>query len=268
LIVYEESEAIIAIVYSIFSELHERIKKTTDKKEILHSIRLLNEILQFRNMIGEHITHGGSKTGFDHSAEKLIFNSSQIMMSSKVLTVDEIKKKLLQDNLGFNTLLPSFQPSIPPIQKWKKHHPREEATQYFYSYAHADFISEKIIDLLKGMIPYQVKFWVDKEDLSRHDKIPEKLSQAIDSSNAIIIMLSKNYLTSKWCNHEWVSAIQQNLSKDTQMRLYVCVIDNCNIPSFLAPFYRTNLKDFPTPEGFLELMKLCTDILEYERVHK
>ena len=268
---YKESASIIDVFITILETLKKRIDQSSDKEDLLNSIRILREILQQSYFITEHIPHGGSATGFRGFTPMMIHNAGLILLNSADYSVEEIKEKL-NEGKGkapdiFDILWRSLKPNFPPVRMTKKHHPRENSPQYFYSYAHADYNSEAIIDLLKGFIPYQVKFWVDKDDLSRHNELPLALSQAVDKSKAAILMISENYLKSKWCNKEWVAALQQNISRDPPLRLYLCVLDECEIPSFLAPFFRTNFTIFPSQESFLELIRLSQDILEYERMN-
>jgi len=266
---YEESASIITMLIEVLTTLKKRIDESKTHEDILNNVRILHQILEFRIYFMEHISHGGSKTGFNFMSERLYYTTAEILYKERDLSLIEIRNRIYEGVHSFDSIIKILEPfpSFPfHIPKWKYHHPRENATQYFYSYAHADHISEKIIDVFKGLIPYQLKFWVDKDDLRRFHKLPGEISKAIDESEAAILMLSRNYLESKWCDQEWQAAIQKNLHDDPPLRLYVVLIGKCEIPAFLKPFYRTNLIGIPSPEAFLELMKLIRDILEYERL--
>jgi len=262
---YEESDSIITILTHVFKTLKKRINEANTSEDAFYSVRILHNILEFRSSFLNHISHGGSRTGFNFGSERLYYITADILFKEK--DIEEIKKIVNEGPESLKNLIMDLEPfptSVFEARKWKYHHPREESPQYFYSYTHADHISEKIIDVFKGMIPYQIKFWVDKDDLRRFHKLPEEISRAIDESQAAILMLSKNYMVSKWCNLEWQAAIERNLHGDPPLRLYVVLVDKCEIPSLLSPYFRTNLIGMPDPEAFLELLKLIQDILSYE----
>jgi hypothetical protein len=263
---YEESGSIIELTTQCFKIIKENISRTETIQDMLYSVRILHDILQFRRRFLDHVSHGGSRTGFNFESEQSFYRSGEILLQGSKGSLEDSRKSILE---SLNRLISCLQPFsslhlLGKMPKWKYHHPRKNAAQYFYSYAHKDYISEKALDFFKGTIPYQIKFWVDRDDLRRFHKLPEELSKAINKSQAAILMLSQNYLKSKWCSHEWQSAIERNIHEEPPMRLYVVMIDNCEMPALLKPYYRTNLIGLPSPEPFLELMKLIDDILDYE----
>lgn len=261
---YEESSSIIEVITVVLQRIEEKISKANTIEEALYSIHFLHDILQFRRMFLDHISHGGSRTGFNYLSEKSFYDTGKILLPRSEANLDDIKKTVLEGLQGLIRCLEPFSMvHLSKTPKWKYHHPRQNAPQYFYSFAHKDYVSEKCIDIMKGSIPYQVRFWVDKADLRRFHKIPEQLSKAIDNSQAAILMFSPNYLESKWCNHEWQAAIERNITEES-LRLYIIMIHKCKLPALLKPYYRTNLIGFPSPEAFLELMKLTNDIIDYE----
>ncbi len=271
---YEEGETIIPLLFKIIQELKNRIDETNDKEEILHNLSIFYSLLDVRYIFSYMLTRGSIPFGTNYEAEQIALKLYQILMNHASLSVIEIKETLNERPFSLDTLFWTWDPKFRrgagifnSMPRWRVHHPREEAPQYFYSYSHSDFFGEKIVEFFKAAFPYQIKIWVDKDDLRRHQKLPGELSTAIDNSVATILMLSKNYLKSKWCDLEWQAAIVRNLGEDPPMRLYVAVLDDCELPAFLSPFFRTNLKGFPTPESFLELLKLIKDIQQYERMH-
>lgn len=263
---YEESSSIMEVIPVILQRTEEKISGANTIQDALYSIRILHDILQFRTRFLDHIPHGGSRTGFNFDSENLFYDTGKILVQGSKANLDDIKKTVLgRLQMLVRCLEPFSLTHLFRMPKWKYHHPRPNAPQYFYSYAHNDYVPEKCVDIMKGSIPYQVRFWVDKADLRRFQKIPEELSNAIDNSQAAILMFSPNYLESKWCNLEWQAALERNITEQS-LRLYVIMIHKCKLPALLKPYYCTNLIEFPSPEAFLELMKLIDDIIEYERL--
>jgi hypothetical protein len=139
-----------------------------------------------------------------------------------------------------------------------------EATNYFVSYAHSDHISEPIVNTMRFVVGHTINFWVDSYDLKRHMQIPKALSDAITNSEAALLLLSKNYLRSKWCNVEWQALFMKRLSTPNY-RLYIIRLDNAKYPALLDTFNYTDCRSYPKPYALIELGKLMNEIEEYER---
>ena len=82
---YEESASIIDVFITILETLKKRIDQSSDKEDLLNSIRILREILQQSYFIIEHIPHGGSATGFRFYAQDIIHNAGLILLNSEEL---------------------------------------------------------------------------------------------------------------------------------------------------------------------------------------
>ena len=67
----------------------------------------------------------------------------------------------------------------------------------FISYSHADkaFVDELALNLIK----HDAHVWVDTWELNVGDSILNRVQEAIQSSSALLIVLSKASVASEWC---------------------------------------------------------------------
>ncbi|KAH0714071.1 hypothetical protein KY284_006976 [Solanum tuberosum] len=64
--------------------------------------------------------------------------------------------------------------------------------------------------LCKGFKNRGITTFLDDESLEAGDSISEELVQAIEESQVVVIVFSKNYATSKWCLNELVKIMKAN----------------------------------------------------------
>lgn len=98
------------------------------------------------------------------------------------------------------------------------------------SYAHedSDFVDELAANLFKNRVPV----WVDRWELKVGDSILEKIQDAIQKADAIIVVLSKASVSSGWCKKELTSGLIKELEAKSVFVLPI-IIENCEIPLFL-----------------------------------
>ncbi|WP_270739387.1 toll/interleukin-1 receptor domain-containing protein [Massilioclostridium coli] len=78
-----------------------------------------------------------------------------------------------------------------------------------------------------GCIP-----WLDQWDILGGQSIPTEIEKGIDNSDFLLILLSKNSVTSSWVRAEWESSIWDE-NQDKQVRVIPILIEECTIPRFL-----------------------------------
>mgnify|MGYP003315624084 CR=1 FL=1 len=108
----------------------------------------------------------------------------------------------------------------------------------FISHSSADKeISLSIASDLK-LSNYNV--WLDKWDLKLGHSIPQSITDGLDSADALLIILSKDYLESAYCKDEWQGYY---MKYNTMNRpIVVIIIDESDPPTLLAArkYYRLN----------------------------
>jgi hypothetical protein len=244
------------------------LEKSNDLSEIKKMCEGLLKLFQEPSNFYFQFIHGGCATGFRYSSHMILVNSHKIIATVEAnmpQTIPELKMKLLSNiseiirDVAGNSHFeyPQLTYDIKP-PSWV------EASSYFISYAHADNISQTILARIKSVLGYTVNLWLDSTDLKRHQQVPKALSDAITNSEASLLIVSKNYLKSKWCNEEWQALFMKRLS-DPNYRLYLIRIDNVVYPPFLSTFNYTDCRSYPKPYAKVELGKLIHEIEEYER---
>lgn len=106
----------------------------------------------------------------------------------------------------------------------------------FISHSWADNdISRKIAHDLKRD---GAETWIDYARISGGESLPERISQALDWCDTLVLIWSKSASTSKWVTKEWSSAL--SLDKT----IIPCLIDNGKLPAILCDLLYIDLKNF------------------------
>lgn len=112
----------------------------------------------------------------------------------------------------------------------------------FISYSHQDkVVVDKIVERLKRA-GHDV--WLDRLKLKPGDNITEKIERGIRQAEAMVIVVSNNYMNSHWAQREIsMLALSEISSKET--RIYPVLLDDSTVPTYLTSFLYINLsKDF------------------------
>ena len=86
--------------------------------------------------------------------------------------------------------------------------------------------------LAKNLAMRKHNIWMDRWELNVGDSLIEKIQSALNSSSAILVILSKHSVASEWCKKELNSGLVRELA-EKQVLLLPCVIEDCEIPLFL-----------------------------------
>ena len=122
----------------------------------------------------------------------------------------------------------------------------------FISHSSADKeISLSIASDLK-LSNYNV--WFDKWDLKLGHSIPQSITDGLDSADALLIILSKDYLESAYCKDEWQGYYMKYNTLNRP--IIVIIVDESDPPSLLAArkYYRLNIVDAYDEEAYDEMM--------------
>lgn len=112
----------------------------------------------------------------------------------------------------------------------------------FISYSHADkaFVDELALNLIK----HDAHVWVDTWELNVGHSILNRVQEAIQSSSALLIVLSKASVASEWCKKELNAGLMRELDEKKVLVLPV-LVEDCEIPVFLREkMYADFRKDF------------------------
>jgi hypothetical protein len=89
----------------------------------------------------------------------------------------------------------------------------------FLSYAHEDepwvsALQEQLSERLNDLLECDCDIWQDKNKLFTGQDIPKELEKAIRASAAFVIVLSRSYRGSKWCEKELAAFLHEAEKKD------------------------------------------------------
>lgn len=100
----------------------------------------------------------------------------------------------------------------------------------FISYSHAD---KKKVDLLAAkLVAKNASIWIDSWELNAGDSIIDRIQEAITSSDALLVILSKSSVNSPWCKKELNSGLIRELDEKRVVVIPV-LLEECEIPLFL-----------------------------------
>ena len=112
----------------------------------------------------------------------------------------------------------------------------------FISYTHANSdIAERIG---AELVRERKTVWIDKWELHVGDSLVAKIEEAIQASDALIVVLSKDSVNSQWCKQEFSSGLLREL-EEKRVVVLPAVIEECELPLFLrGKKYADFRKDF------------------------
>jgi hypothetical protein len=100
----------------------------------------------------------------------------------------------------------------------------------FISYSHADrTIVRKIA---ANLVEKNAHVWVDSWELNVGDSIVSRVQEAIQESDALLVVLSKASVASEWCKKELNAGLIRELEEKRVLVLPV-LLEDCEIPIFL-----------------------------------
>jgi hypothetical protein len=77
------------------------------------------------------------------------------------------------------------------------------------------------------------KVWMDEFEIAVGDSIVEKINEATNNADALVLFVSASAVSSDWVKREWQSALARQLS-GTPIRILPAVIEECQHPSLLS----------------------------------
>lgn len=107
----------------------------------------------------------------------------------------------------------------------------------FLSYSYKD--RKKVDQIARTLQDKGVDIWYDSQDMDIGSNWNEKIRYKIESSDTVILFLSKNFLSSEWSQHELWQFL--NESEKRKINIIPVAIEHVKIPSDLSGFLILNL---------------------------
>jgi hypothetical protein len=108
----------------------------------------------------------------------------------------------------------------------------------FVSYSHQD---KRIVDAIVDRLKFAGHdIWIDHLKLKPGDNISRKIEEGIGSSDAVLVVVSANSLSSKSVQQEFSSLALSEISKNAS-RVIPVLIDSSSVPSYLSKYLYIDL---------------------------
>lgn len=110
----------------------------------------------------------------------------------------------------------------------------------FISYSHvdSDFTQKIAFELVRS----KAHIWMDVNELRAGDSLIDKIQAALDTAGAIVVILSKAFVASSWCQTELSAGLIRELEEKNIIVIPV-LKEDCTVPIFLR---RKMYADFRT----------------------
>ncbi len=106
--------------------------------------------------------------------------------------------------------------------------------------------------LAMNLVQAKHNIWIDKWELNAGDSLIDRIEEAIEGADALLVLLSKNSVNSSWCRKELKSGLIRELEERSVIVIPI-LIDDCKIPLFLKEKLYVDLRK-PDDEQFKFLL--------------
>jgi hypothetical protein len=121
----------------------------------------------------------------------------------------------------------------------------------FISYSHSD--KDFVDKLAAHIVANRGSVWLDRWELNVGDSLTQRIQEAITTSSALLVVLSKASVESEWCKRELNAGLVRELEEKRVVVLPV-LLEDCAIPLFLRDkLYADFRTDFDT--GFKAVLE-------------
>ena len=109
--------------------------------------------------------------------------------------------------------------------------------------SHASQNTEIALMIATDLKRSKYNVWFDKWDIKLGHRIPQAITDGLDSADALVVILSKDYLKSAFCTDEWQSYYMRFNSQ--RKPILIIIVDDSNPPTLLASrkYYRMKSQD-------------------------
>jgi 5'-deoxynucleotidase YfbR-like HD superfamily hydrolase len=100
--------------------------------------------------------------------------------------------------------------------------------------------------------------WVDSENILLGESITDKIGEALEKCDIVLVFLSENSVRSNWVNSEWRSKFFEQVNKG-EVYVLPLLIENCDIPKLLQD---KKYADFTNNESYETSLSLLLKTLK------
>jgi hypothetical protein len=114
----------------------------------------------------------------------------------------------------------------------------------FLSHSSAD--KPWVIKLKDDLLHYGVSVWLDKDEIRPGDLFGKALEQALDSSQAVALVVSPEAINSGWVEEEYYRALSLAKDKQTPVQIIPVILRDAELPGFLQSRNWVDFRDETT----------------------
>jgi len=117
---------------------------------------------------------------------------------------------------------------------------KEQKKYIFVSYSSKDkrFVNR----LINRLLDLDIKIWFDVFEIKVGDSIIEKINEALDRTEGIAIIFSRNSIKSNWVKKEINTTLIKKLNKK-KIDIFPILIDDCTIPNLLIEYKYADFRE-------------------------
>jgi len=115
------------------------------------------------------------------------------------------------------------------------------SNKIFISYNHRD---RQFVHRLDGDLRSRsLVVFLDERDIEVGQSITQRVSEEIEASSHLAVVLSTNSINSRWVQREVNSALMIQLSNDKDITILPLILDDCDIPLLLRDIKRADFRE-------------------------
>lgn len=118
--------------------------------------------------------------------------------------------------------------------------------------------------LAKDILALDIEVWLDKWEMRVGDSLYDKIAQGLETSDYLVVVLSKNSVNSSWVRKELNAFLCDEISSNN-VKILPVLIDDCSIPIFLREKLYADFRD-DYESGFQMLAEVITNPVENSEI--
>jgi len=126
----------------------------------------------------------------------------------------------------------------------------------FISYSHQD--KDFVDKLAANLVMHKARVWIDRWELNVGDSIIDKIQEAIQESDALIIVISSSSMKSEWCKKELSAGFLREL-EEKRVIVLPLLLEECEMPIFLKGKQYADFRD-DFDKGLMKILEAIAKV--------
>jgi hypothetical protein len=100
-----------------------------------------------------------------------------------------------------------------------------------------------VIALKAALVARGVTVWLDQDEIRPGDLYIDALERGVEASRCVAVVISPRSLKSRWVKEEYSRALQMFNSRERDVRIVPCLVQEAALPGFLANRHYVDFRD-------------------------